>query len=414
MNEAFEKRERRVLVVTCYGHFMSHFNMLVFPALALPLAGRMDLSLADVLGLSFWMYLLFGLMALPWGLAADRWASPPLLLLFYLGSGIAGLAAALWIDSPQALSLALALLGIASAIYHPAGLGMISMEVRNVSMGMGYNGMFGNLGLFAAPLAAGFLNWRWGPGSVYLVLAGLNLLGALLMLSFPLAGKRAAKPETSGKDGAMLVPFLILLVAMMLGGICYRGATVTLPACFELRTPEIYRWVSSVTGKVLSGNLIATVTASLIYLVGMAGQYTGGRAAERFDPRRCYLAFYVMTVPAAFLMAAATDLPLVLLATVYFFFLLGMQPVENTLVTRFTPERVRHSAFGLKFVLTFGVGALAVKMVEFLEKRSGIETVFTALGGISVALVGVILVLIVRTRDRGSPQQVQPSPRVDR
>ncbi len=403
MKEAFDTRERRVLAITCYGHFMSHFNMLVFPALALPLAGRMGMDLADVLGLSFWMYLLFGLMALPWGVAADRWASGPLLLLFYLGSGAAGLAAAFWIDSPQALALSLAFLGIASAIYHPAGLGMISMEVRNVSMGMGYNGMFGNLGLFAAPLAAGFLNWRWGPGSVYLVLAGLNLAGVLLMLVFPPAGKREARAETPVRDEAMLVPFLILLVAMMLGGICYRGATVTLPACFELRTPEIFRWVSSVTGKGFSGNLVATVTASLIYLVGMAGQYTGGRAAERFDPSRCYLAFYIMTVPAAFLMAAATDLPLVLLATVYFFFLLGMQPVENTLVTRFTPERVRHSAFGLKFVLTFGVGALAVKMVEALEKRSGIETVFTALGWISVILVCVISVLILYTRRRETP-----------
>ncbi len=71
--DAFEKR---ILINTCYGHFLSHFNMLVFPAMVNPLTARMNLTMAEVLGVSFWMYLLFGLTALPWGLAADRWAAP--------------------------------------------------------------------------------------------------------------------------------------------------------------------------------------------------------------------------------------------------------------------------------------------------------------------------------------------------
>jgi MFS family permease len=266
---------------------------------------------------------------------------------------------------------------------------------------MGYNGMAGNLGLFAAPLIAGLLNWKWGPAGVYLFLAGLNLTGALLMMTFPLDEEKAKPAPGPGEDGTMLVPFMILLVAMMLGGICYRGSTVILPACFELRTPEIFRWISAAAGKEISGNLVATATASLIYLVGMLGQYTGGRAAERYDPRICYLAFYVVTVPPAFLMAVATDLPLILLATLYFFFLLGMQPIENTLVTRFTPARVRHSAFGLKFVLTFGVGAVAVKLAEAVDRSTGLESVFTALGWTSVLLVCVIGILILYTKRHG-------------
>jgi len=45
--------ERNVLVATCMGHFLSHFNMLVFPAVVLPLATRLNLPLAEVLGISF-------------------------------------------------------------------------------------------------------------------------------------------------------------------------------------------------------------------------------------------------------------------------------------------------------------------------------------------------------------------------
>ena len=55
-----DANDRRILLNTCYGHFMSHFNMLVFPALVLPLMARLGMEMAQVLSLSFWMYLLFG------------------------------------------------------------------------------------------------------------------------------------------------------------------------------------------------------------------------------------------------------------------------------------------------------------------------------------------------------------------
>ena len=45
-------QERNVLITTCMGHFLSHFNMLTFPAVVLPLAPRLDLPLAQVLGMS--------------------------------------------------------------------------------------------------------------------------------------------------------------------------------------------------------------------------------------------------------------------------------------------------------------------------------------------------------------------------
>lgn len=396
--------ERRILSVTCFGHFMSHFNMLTFPAVLLPLAGRFNMDMAEVLGLSFWMYLLFGLTALPWGMAADRWGAPPLLRIFYLGAGLCGLAAALWMDSPLMLSLSLAGIGLFSGIYHPAGLGWISKEVKRVSLGMAYNGMFGNLGLAVAPLLAGIVNWLWGPRAVYAVLGGLNLAGVVLLYFSPKSAEQRSGADSSDKGDESIRSFLILLVCMMLGGIAYRGATVILPAYFELKNQGIFQALSSFIGNAnLSQNVVATTVAAFIYLLGMLGQYTGGQVAERFELRFSYLVFHSITVPAAFLMALATNLPLVALAMVYFFFLLGMQPIENTLVARFTPKKFHSAAYGTKFVLTFGVGSLAVKMVEAVKLRSGIEAVFPALGLVSLALVGAVIVLIIKTnRLRGS------------
>ena len=110
-NKKLDPRDRRILLNTCYGHFMSHFNMLVFPALVLPLTVRLGLGMAQVLELSFWMYLLFGLTALFWGFMADRFGARRLLFIFFLGTGLSSFGASLWLDSPVFFAAALAALG---------------------------------------------------------------------------------------------------------------------------------------------------------------------------------------------------------------------------------------------------------------------------------------------------------------
>ncbi len=397
--------ERNVLITTCFGHFLSHFNMLVFPAVALPLANQLNMPLADVLGISFWMYLLFGLTALPWGLAADRIGPKPLMRLYYLGAGLCGLAAASLIDDPRFLAFALAGIGFFSGIYHPAGLGLISKQITRISYGMGLNGMFGNLGLATAPLVAGLLTWAWGPKAAYLALGILNISGLIItmLLPFPKITDNSAKKKdtTNGSRG-----FIILLGAMMLGGIAYRGSTVITPAYFEIRNLDLFHWLAQNLPAGISANLVATCITSAIFLVGMVGQYIGGRTAERFSLERSYLVFHLITIPAVFAMAWASNLPLIFLAMLYFFFLLGMQPIENTLVSLLTPPKWRHAAFGMKFVLTFGVGALAVKGVQGIEKMAGIQWVFPALGCVSVLLVITILFLIMRMRRRAKAPSV--------
>jgi MFS family permease len=399
--------ERNVLTTTCMGHFLSHFNMLTFPAVVLPLAARLNLPLAHVLGMSFWMYLLFGLSAMPWGLAADRYGAKHLMGIYYAGAGLCGLAAAFWIDSPTGLVLALAGLGLFSGIYHPAGLGLISTQIKRVSYGMGINGMFGNMGLASAPLVAGVVTWLWGPRAAYMVLGGANLIGLIVMAVLPLPAAAHGSSRPAESDGGR--GFFILLIAMMLGGIAYRGASVILPAYFELRNQGIFHWLTQHIPAGFSTNLVATIIASGIFLVGTVAQYMGGRVAERFSLQHSYLVFHLITIPAAFAMAWAVDLPLVAVALVYFFFLLGMQPIENTLVSRLTPPRWRHSAFGMKFILTFGVGALAVKGVQAVESGFGITWVYPALGCVSIVLVMTIGALIVRMRPARKSADARPA-----
>jgi predicted MFS family arabinose efflux permease len=185
---------------------------------------------------------------------------------------------------------------------------------------------------------------------------------------------------------------------MMLGGIVYRGAALILPAYFELKTPALYQWLVEVIRGEISQNLVATTITSLIFLIGVFGQYTGGRCADRYEPAVCYLIFFGIAGPAALWMALTRDLLLVGSAVIFFFFLLGMQPIENTLIARFAPKRFHHSAFGAKFVLTFGVGALAVKMVAAIESAYDVKTIFFLLALLVAAALVFIGWLIARSR----------------
>lgn len=385
-------RERSILTVACYGHFISHFNMLVFPAVLLPLSAQFGMDMVQTLALSFWMYLLFGITALPWGLLADKIGSRPLFVVFHAGAGVCGFMAAINVSDPFLFSLSLTGIGLFSGIYHPVGLGWIAKEVKKTSRGMAINGMFGNLGLAAAPLLAGSLNYFYGIQAVYIVLGLVNCSG-LVFLYLARNGHTESIAITKPKSKGSLVPFLVLLMAMMLGGIIYRAISLTLPAYFELQNQNLYDSFVAITGKFGSPNVFATVITSTIYLVGMLGQYFGGWVGERADLGRGYLAFHLITIPAAIGMALTTDIPLIVLVMIHAFFLLGMQPLENTLVARLSPPKLHSTAYGLKFILTFGVGALSVGMVGGIKESFGFSAVYLTLAGVSCVLVGVIVLL---------------------
>jgi MFS family permease len=390
--------ERNILTATCFGHFMSHFNMLVFPALVLPLSRALNMELADVLPLSFWMYLLFGVTALPWGLLSDKVGAKPLLLLFYLGAGVCALSATAFLDQPAGLALALAGVGFFSGIYHPAGLGLISKGMSRMSMALGYNGMAGNAGLAAAPILTGLVNHFFGLSSAFLLVGILNLTGALIMLGLPAAEPEKRDSRSSPEQHRdMLAGFLVLCLCMVLVGLTYRGMSVILPSYFELRNESLFESLQGLQGLVASKNVAATGLTSLVFLVGILGQYIGGWAAERFDARRGYLLFHALTIPLALLIAWSSDLTLLWISMAYAFFLLGMQPIENTLIARLTPDRLRHSGFGLKFILNFGIGSLAVFFVGWVESVWSLPAVFVALAGLSCLLVLCILGLFTAT-----------------
>jgi FSR family fosmidomycin resistance protein-like MFS transporter len=387
MLSQFTPNEKNTLRLTAVGHFGAHFAMLIYPTAAVAIARQEGIPLDVVLGWSFFGYLVFGLGGVPVGLLTDHFRAR-----WVVRIGVVGLGGALMAVSGaspgSSLAGSLIVVGAFASLYHPAGLGLISRTVRARGTALGINGIFGNIGIAGAPIATEFAIAAWGWRGAYFAL-GAVLLVVGIAVSF-LSIEEPKLGDESRDDGhhasrERIVLFAILLMAMMLGGLSYRGNTVAQPAYYAENVSFL-------------GYGTAT---SLVYLLGTVGQYFGGRLADRHDLRILYLGFHLASLPFVLAMSALTEAPLLVAASGFVFFSVGMQPIENSLVARFTPDRWRSTGYGLKFSVVFGLGALSVKAVEWLMVNYSLASVFLAISAVVGLLCCVAAYLAWRTR--GSP-----------
>ncbi len=382
----FTTNERHTLELAAVGHFGAHVAMLVFPTIAVILAREEGLPLETVLAWSFAGYFIFGFGALPVGFLTDH-----IRALWVVRAGALGVGAAMMMvpmaEPGPMLAVMLAAVGLFASFYHPAGLSLISRTVAARGRALGINGVAGNLGVACAPLAAELAATWWGWRGAYLavglVLLLMGVAASFLHIDEPVPNDDEGHGATH-EPRERLVLFSILLVAMMLGGLTYRANTVAQPAYFAERVAFM-------------GHGLAT---SLVYLLGTVGQYVGGVLADRYDLRRLYITFHALSLPFVLAMAALSGAPLMLAAAAFIFFSLGMQPIENSLVARFTPERWRSTGYGLKFAVVFGIGSLAVRGIEGFITYFSLAHVFLAVAVVVALIVSTAGYLAWRTRGR--------------
>ena len=394
----FTPDERRIVHFTGFAHAATHYIELTYPTLAVGLAAEMGLPLEQVLSWSFTSYLLFGLGALPAGVAADRFGPRRVILLGLLAAGASACAAAL-ARPGVALGICLAGVGLGASLYHPAGMGLLSRAVRARGRALGINGIYGNIGIAMAPLTTAALVDTVGWRLTFGLTGGVIMAGALVFSRLRIEEPPPIPPEAQGEtehDGSprrLVAAFMVLCFTATLGGFAYRANTVAQPALFAENVHFIGYGVA----------------ASLAMLVGIAGQYLGGVIADHRELRTSYLLFHLASLAPLVMVSMTMGPSLVFFSGLYVFFALGMQPIENSLFATLTPERWRSTAYGLKFVLTFGVGATAVWMVRWIAPRWEWSGVYEVLVVVVSLLVLGTFVLLGLTRGDASPPDAEPN-----
>lgn len=380
--------EKKILAFTSFGHFFTHFYMLVFPVLLLPITRSLGMPIEAILPKSFLMYLLYGLLAMPWGFLADRF-DPRIVMgsgIVFAGCGflISGL-----LRDPAFLALSLALVGIGCAAYHPSGLSLLSKGLRSRGRALGLNGIFGNLGIASAPFAAGALNYALGWQTTLIILGGAGICIGVVCLIVPFSVDRETdKQQASVVSRENVVRLFVNLCAIVtVFGLLYRGFTLILPTFLETRLADTFEAAhAAVTGDGPArifpeeqGSLLAAMVTGGAYLLGMFGQAVGGRLADRFDLKKAYLGFVCLAVPFLLLLRFGRGPALAVFAGFFAFFTLGLQPIENSLYAMLTPPRWRSLAYGVKFTLVFGIGSLSVFLINKVKVASGLDAVITLL-----------------------------------
>ena len=371
-------------------------------------------------------YALFGLGALPGGVVVDRIGSRRLIAACLFGMGGAFLLLGL---APNLLVVTLALLawGAAASVYHPAGLTLISKGVTERGTGFAYHGIAGNLGIGLGPLVTATLLLVLDWTTVALVLAVPAAVAGLYAL-------RAEFDETAGVEdvaadggddsragtgvdslGEFLTAsrhlfvgaFAVVFVIVMANGLFYRGVLTFLPNLLEglpgFEPIALSAIVPGLDGSGQTLNPERYFYAGLL-LVGVAGQYVGGKLTDRLPPEYGIAAiFAVLAVLAlAFLPVAALGIgPLLVFGALFGVTLFTAQPLYQAAVADHTPAGTRGLSYGYTYLGGFGVGALGGALAGAILTYADAGALFATLAGIALVASTFAVVLIRRERRDG-------------
>jgi len=364
--------------------------MLVYPTLAVIQAGEWGIPLPELLLLTFPGFLLYGLVAIPVGIWADKRGGWEPLTAGLIGMGVGALLCG-QATNPTEMAVGLAVIGLFAGAYHPAGMGLITQGIERSSWALGINGMYGAGAVAVAPGLAELLCQWVGWSNTFYVLAIVPLLLGAVFIFMPIhlekTPSESKEKAFSNRDlSSLWTPgFLLLCAAMTVNGIAYRGNTVVLPTLMDDRVPFL-------------GHGVAT---SITYGFAMVMNYLVGRLTEKFSAQGVYVVFIALSLPPLIATAWLSNLPLLIVASMYGACALGLQPAENTLVAHFSPDRVRSRAYGIKFTLTFGVGALAAPLVSKLLTTADLATVQLTLSAFWAVFLIVAIALKARINHIG-------------
>ena len=136
----------RVINFVNAAHFIDHYAMLIFAAAVIIMGPALGMAYSELLPYATPGFVAFGAGSLITGWLGDRWSRRHMMVIFFVGIGLAMISVGL-VQTPLQLGAALLAIGIFASIYHPVGTAMIVSYADKLGREMGINGVWGNLGV---------------------------------------------------------------------------------------------------------------------------------------------------------------------------------------------------------------------------------------------------------------------------
>jgi MFS family permease len=366
------------------GHLLDHLSMLVFPTAVVALAREWGVSYSALLPMALGGFIAFGACAIPAGWLADHWSRYRVLAIFYFGIGVS-LFLTGFAREPWHIAVGLTLTGAFAAIYHPVGIAMLVSSTQKMGRVLGWNGLWGNLGLATAALVTGALvdlaGWRaafFVPG-LLCVAAGVAFL---LLVKDPGRAKKSTKGIGLHVDGRTMARiFTVLLVATACGGIIFNSTTVSMPKVFDERLRALTQTNFGI------GALVAVV-----YSIAAFAQVAMGALIDRFELRRLMIGVALAQIPLLALAANLQGWAMLGAAVLMMLAVFGQIPLNDAIVGKYCADEFRARVLAVRYVVSLGVAAVGVPLVAVLHStHGGFGSMFLVLAALAAGMLAVSL-----------------------
>jgi len=378
------------------GHFVDHFFVLIFAKAAfsagLAFGLAKDGAYSEMLPYGIPAMVLFGACAPFAAHLADKWHRNRMLSVFFVGIGVASIATSL-AQSPLQIGIGLAAIGVFASIYHPVGIAMVIQGGGNVGWRLGVNGVWGNLGIAAAPLLTGlilsFADWRAAfciPGALSILIGAAYIWMIRTGRAEPTEGTAREKAHVGLAAGWPRALIALALVTAG-GGFVFGAMTFLVPRLFEVRM------IGLTTDVAITGFLAAAV-----YTAAALAQLVVGRIIDRRRVKPVLLTVAMAQPALLAVMALQTDLALFAAALLAMAFVFGQIPITDAVLARYVPDQWRTKVLSVKFLFNLGIGAMAVMVARWVLAADGsFETVMLIVAGASLLVVLSALLLPSRS-----------------
>jgi MFS family permease len=362
------------------GHFFDHLAMLVFPTVVIALAREWDRPYSELLPLTLGGFIAFGAFALPAGWLADHWSRYKMMMVFFLGIGAALLLTG-FAASPWQIALGLTVIGIFAAIYHPVGIAMLVAAPTKLGSALGWNGLWGNLGLAAAALIAGALMDSFGWRAAFIVPGALCIAAGIafrILVPDPGPVKKVSKSLGLHVDRRTMARiFTILVVATACGGVIFNSTTVAMPKVFDERLRDLTHSSFGI------GGLVA-----LVYTMAAFAQLAMGALIDRFEMRRLMIGVALLQIPLLAIAANLSGWAMLAAALAMMLAIFGQIPLNDAIVGKYVADEYRARALAVRYVVSFGVAAVAVPLIAVLHRtQGGFRNVFLVLACLAAGML---------------------------